>query len=88
MKPPWGFPACGTLQACPPSRVPSGQMHLPHRSRPVDILFQFALQPIQLLIQLRGKFLQSLPIYAPTPPVGPDTFPGHLQVLPLVHLVD
>src|SRR5580692_12228055 len=29
--------------------------YLPHRLRPIDILFQFTLQPIQPLAQLRGE---------------------------------
>ncbi|HET8548411.1 MAG TPA: hypothetical protein VFL57_10425 [Bryobacteraceae bacterium] len=63
-------------------------LHLPHRLRPIDILFQLALQPVQLLNQLRGESIQTLPVHASTAPVGFDHFPGHLQVLPLVHLVN
>ena len=63
-------------------------LYLPHRLRLIDILRQFALQPIQLLIQLRGESCQALPIHTSTAPVGLDHLPGHLQVLPLVHLVN
>src|SRR5262249_50325728 len=45
-------------------------LHLPHRLRPVDILLQFALQSIQLPIQLRGESFQTLPVHPSTTPVG------------------
>ena len=63
-------------------------LHLPHRLRPVDILFQFPVQPIQLLIELRGESIQTLPIHTSTAPVGLYHLPGHLQVLPLIYLVN
>jgi hypothetical protein len=63
-------------------------MHLPHRLRPVDIVLQFPVQSIQLLIELRGKSVQTLPVHTSTAPVGLDHLPGHLQVLPLIHLVN
>src|SRR5215472_565617 len=63
-------------------------LHLPHRLRPVDILLQFALQSIQLLIQLRGESIQTLPVHASAAPVGLYPLPGHLQVLPLIYLVN
>jgi site-specific DNA recombinase len=63
-------------------------LYLPHRLRPVDIALQFPLQPIQLLIQLRSESLQTLPIHTSTAPVGLDHLPGHLQILPLIHLVN
>src|ERR1700723_1115321 len=40
--------------------------YLPHRLRPIDILFQFTLQPIQLLVQLRGESIQTLPVHTST----------------------
>jgi hypothetical protein len=63
-------------------------LHLPHRLRLVDILLEFAPQSIQLLIQLRGESFQTLPVHTSTAPVGLYRLPGHLQVLPLVHLVN
>jgi hypothetical protein len=30
-------------------------LYLPHWLKPIDVLLEFALQPIQLLIQLRGE---------------------------------
>src|SRR5580704_15387240 len=63
-------------------------LHLPHRLRPVDILFRFALQPIQPLAQLRGESFQTLPIHTSAAPVGFYHLPGHLQVLPLLYLVN
>src|SRR5215469_8276277 len=62
-------------------------LYLPYRLRLVGVAFQLALQPIQLLIQLRGKLFQVLPIHASTTPIGLYLLPGHLQVLPLIHLV-
>src|SRR6516225_7682262 len=63
-------------------------LHLPHRLRPIDVVLQFALQSIQLLIELRGESFQTLPIHTSTAPVGLYRLPGHLQVLPLIHLVN
>ena len=63
-------------------------LYLPHRLRPVDIFFQFPVQPIQLLIELRGESCQTLPVHASTAPVGLHHLPGHLQVLPLIYLVN
>jgi site-specific DNA recombinase len=68
--------------------VPLRDRVLAHRQRLISILIQLSLQSIQLLIQLRFESLQSLPIYSSTTPVLLHLFPGHLQVLPLVHLVD
>src|SRR5215469_6457109 len=45
-------------------------LYLPYRLRLVGVAFQLALQPIQLLIQLRGKLFQVLPIHASTTPIG------------------
>ena len=63
-------------------------LYLPHRLRLVGIFLQIALQPIQLLTQLRGESCQTLPVHAPTAPVGLYHLPGHLQILPLIHLVE
>src|SRR5215813_1944793 len=63
-------------------------LHLPHRLRSVDILLQFALQSIQLLIELGSESFQTLPVHTSTAPVGLYHLPGHLQVLPLIHLVN
>src|SRR5215472_3227623 len=63
-------------------------LHLPHRLRSVVILLQFALQSIQLLIELCSESFQTLPIHTSTAPVGLYRLPGHLQVLPLIHLVN
>src|SRR5215471_13552449 len=63
-------------------------LHLPHRLRPVDIVLQFPVPSIQLLIELPGKSLQTLPVHASTAPVGLHHLPGHLQVLPLIYLVN
>src|ERR1019366_9762799 len=68
--------------------VPLRDRVLSHRQRLVGILFQLSLQPLQLLVQLRFKSLQGLPVYTSTAPVCLHLLPGHLQVLPLVHLVD
>src|SRR6516164_9307493 len=68
--------------------VPLRDGVLPYRSRVIGVLLQLALQPIQLLVQLRLESRQILPIYASTAPVRLHLFPGHRQVLPLVHLVD
>src|SRR5205807_1976527 len=62
-------------------------LHLPHRLRKIDLLRQFALQSIQLLIELRSESVQTLPIHPSTAPVGLYRLPGHLQVLPLIHFV-
>src|SRR5215813_12083449 len=43
-------------------------LYLPHRLRLVGVALQLALQPIQLLIQLRGKFFHALPGHASTTP--------------------
>src|ERR1039457_4935225 len=56
-------------------------LYLPHRLGPVDIVLQFPVQPIQLLIELRGESFQTLPVHTSTTPVGLDHLPGHLQVL-------
>ena len=48
----------------------------------------FEAQPIQLLVQLRFEIVESLPIDTSTAPVFFHLLPGHLQVLPLVHLVN
>src|SRR5450631_2580070 len=45
------------------------------------------MQPFQLWLQLRFESLQSLPIHTSTASVRFYLFPGHLQVLPLVHLI-
>jgi site-specific DNA recombinase len=63
-------------------------LHLPHRLGPVDIVLQFPVQSIQLLIELRGESIQTLPVHTSTAPVGLYHLPGHLQVLPLIHLVN
>src|SRR2546426_123793 len=68
--------------------VPLRNGMLANRQRPIGVLFQLLLQSIQLLVQLRFKSLQSLPIYSSTSPVLLHLLPGHLQILPLVHLVD
>ena len=68
--------------------VPLRDRVLPYRLRLIGVLFQLPLQPIQLLAQLRFKSLQSFPIHTSTAPIRLHPFPGHLQVLPLVHLVD
>jgi 4-carboxymuconolactone decarboxylase len=68
--------------------VPLRNRVLSHRQRLIGILFQLSLQPIQLLVQLLFKSLQSLPIHTPTAPVRFHLPPGHRQVLPLVHLVN
>jgi len=62
-------------------------LYLPYRLRLIGVLSQFALQPIQLLSQLRVKHLKTLPIYASTTPVRFYFLPGHLQILPLVYLI-
>jgi hypothetical protein len=62
-------------------------LHLPHRLRLISILLEFPLQSTQLLIELRGELFQALPIHTSTAPVGLYTFPGHLQVLLLVHFI-
>jgi len=54
----------------------------------VGILFQLAMQPVQLRTQLRSEGLQGLTIYTSTAPVLLHLLPCHLQILPLVHLVD
>jgi hypothetical protein len=63
-------------------------LYLPHGLRPIDILFQFALQPVQLLAQLLGEPIQTLPVHSSTAPVGLHHLPGHLQILPPIHLVN
>ncbi len=63
-------------------------LHLPHRLRLIAVPLQFALQSIQLLIELLCESVKGLSVYTSTTPVGMYTLPGHLQVLPLVHLVD
>src|SRR6266481_109762 len=68
--------------------VPLRDRVLPYRQRLIGVLFQLPLQPIQLLIQLRFEGLQTLPIHSSTAPVLLHLLPGHLQILPLVHLVD
>jgi len=60
---------------------------LSYRQRLIGILFQLSMQPFQLLLQLRLESLQSLPIHTSTASVRFHLFPGHLQVLPLVHLI-
>ena len=82
MKSPSEFPTAESRPACPASGS-----YPPHRLRPIDVLFQLAMQPIQLLIELRGECFQTLPIHTSTAPVGLHLLPGHLQVLPLIHLV-
>src|SRR5215472_10485957 len=62
-------------------------LYLPYRLRLVGVPFQLALQPLQLLIQLRGKPFQTLPIHASSAPISLYFLPGHLQVLPLIHFV-
>jgi hypothetical protein len=68
--------------------VPLRDGVLSHRQRLIGILFQLSLRPLQLLVQLRFKSLQSLPVYTSTAPVCFHLLPSHLQVLPLVHLVN
>jgi len=63
-------------------------LHLPHRLRLIAVPLQFALQSIQLLIESLCESAKGLSVYTSTTPVGMYTLPGHLQVLPLVHLVD
>ena len=41
-------------------------LHLPQQLRLVDSFLQFPVQPIQLLIQLRGESFQTLPIHPST----------------------
>jgi hypothetical protein len=45
------------------------------------------MQPIQLLIQLHSEAFQILTIHSATTPVGSHLLPGHLQILPLIHLI-
>src|SRR5215469_14151687 len=59
----------------------------PYRLRVVGVCLELALQPLQLLIQLRGKPFQTLPIHASTTPFSLYFLPGHLQMLPLIHFV-
>ncbi len=61
---------------------------LSHRLRLIGVLLQLSLQPVQLLVQLRLESLQILPIYTSASPICLHLLPGHLQVLPLVHLVN
>jgi hypothetical protein len=68
--------------------VPFRDEVLSHRQRLIGVLFQLPLQLFQLLLQLRFEGLQILPIDSSTSPVRFHLFPGHLQVLPLVHFVD
>jgi hypothetical protein len=68
--------------------VPLRDRVLSHRQRLIGVLFQLSLQPVQLLLQLRFESLQSLPIDSSTSPVRLHSFPGYLQILPLVHLID
>jgi hypothetical protein len=68
--------------------VPLRDGVLAHRQRLIGVLFQLSLQPIQLLVQLRFKSLQTLLVYTSTAPVCLHLLPSHLQVLPLVHLVN
>src|SRR5690242_15077201 len=62
-------------------------LHLPHRLRLIGFLLQLPLQSTQLLTELRRELFQGLPIHASTAPISPYTFPGDLQVLPLVNFV-
>src|SRR5580692_272161 len=68
--------------------VPLRNRVLSHRQRLIGVLFQLPLQPSQLRTQLCFKSRETLPIYTSTSPVLLHLLPGHLQVLPLVHLVD
>jgi hypothetical protein len=68
--------------------VPLRDGVLSHWQRLIGILFQLLLQPLQLLVQLRLKSLQSLPVYTSTSPVCLHLLPSHLQVLPPVHFVN
>src|SRR5712664_3787448 len=68
--------------------VPLRDRVLPYRLRLIGILFPLPLQPIQLLVQLCLESLQSFPIHTSATLIRLHPFPGHLQVLPLVHFVD
>ena len=68
--------------------VPLRDGVLPHRLRLIGILPQLPLQPIHLLVQLHLESCQIQPLDASATPVRLHLLPGHLQVLPLVHLVD
>src|SRR5215471_4092394 len=51
-------------------------------------LFRLPTTPAKVATHpLRGKLFQGLPIHASTTPIGLYFLPGHLQVLPLIHLV-
>jgi hypothetical protein len=49
---------------------------LPYRLRLIGVLCQLALQPLQLLIELRAISVETLPVDTATAPVGPDPLPG------------
>jgi hypothetical protein len=68
--------------------IPFRDRVLAHRQRSVGVLLQLPMQPFQLLAQLRFKSFQTLSIDSSATPVRLHFLPGHLQVLPLVHLVN
>ena len=61
---------------------------LAHRLRSVGVVAQVLVQPVELLFSHLGKVVDGLPVDTPGAPVRFHAPPGHLEVLPLVHLVD
>jgi len=62
--------------------------HLPYRLRPIDVVAQLAVQSVQLLVPLHLKVRHTLSVHTACALVGSHLLPGHLQILPLVDLVN